>query len=79
MIKKYLEYRNSTIPQIAKALSLDEENVACHLAELTTVQLSETCINDDKWEIYNTKANKLRWKHPVKFTDTTMFYGRGLR
>ncbi len=65
-----------TIPQIAKALSADENKVAWVLTNLCELTTPEAIVDSIKGQDYWENCFKLKSKSPKSFNDTTIFLGR---
>jgi hypothetical protein len=65
-----------TIPQIAKALSADENKVAWVLTNLCELTSPEVIVDNVDGEKYWLKVIKLKGQSPKTFTEKTLFCGR---
>ena len=68
-----------TIPQIAKALGAQEDQVAWVLTNLCELTTPEVIMDSIKGQEYWDHALKLKAKSPRSFNDKTVFFGRIMR
>jgi len=68
-----------TIPEIAKALGSDENQVAWVLTNLCELTTPEVIVNSVKGKDYWDNAFKLKSKSPKSFDEKTLFFGRAMR
>ncbi len=68
-----------TIPQIAKALCVEEDKVAWVLTNLCELTTPEVIVDSIKGKEYWDHSFKLKSKSPKSFNEQTVFFGRVMR